>query len=80
MKEQLDDSLKITIAADQAYMQAQSPEELQKIMDEVTFVKIKALEELTDEKLRSDQLFLIFLTQCHDVISKIQTKMDILSK
>ncbi len=79
MKEQLDVYLQVTINADRDHIPAESQEELQRIMNSVTQVKIKALEELTHEKLRSDQMFSIFLMQCHDVISKIQKKMGMYS-
>ena len=44
-------------------------------LDEITGIKIKALEELTHEDLRGDRMFLIFLMQCGNVINKIQAKI-----
>ena len=78
MKEELDGFLQETIALDRKQMQSESLEELRSIIDQITEVKIKALEELTNEKLRSDQMFSIFLMQCHNLIFKIQNKMGLL--
>ncbi|CAK8716984.1 hypothetical protein GCAAIG_06395 [Candidatus Electronema halotolerans] len=79
MKEQLDDFLKITMEADRKQMQSTSREELIHLMQQVTEVKLQALTELTHERLRSDQMFSIFLMQCHNVIVKIQVKIGILN-
>ncbi|MCI5161054.1 MAG: TAXI family TRAP transporter solute-binding subunit [Candidatus Electrothrix sp. AX5] len=78
MKEELDGFLQETIALDRKQMQSESPEELRSIIDQVTEVKIKALEELTNERLRSDQMFSIFLMQCHNIICKIQNKIALI--
>ncbi|MEM7393105.1 MAG: hypothetical protein AAF492_12240, partial [Verrucomicrobiota bacterium] len=44
-------------------------------LDEITEIKLTALHELTDEALRADQTFSIFLMQCANLISKIQMKI-----
>ncbi|MCI5138127.1 MAG: TAXI family TRAP transporter solute-binding subunit, partial [Candidatus Electrothrix sp. AR1] len=75
MKEELDVFLQETIALDRKQMQSESPEELRSIIDQITEIKIKALEELTNEQLQSDQMFSIFLIQCHNLIFKIQNKI-----
>lgn len=78
MKDELDDFLQMTMVLDRKQMKSTSPEELQYIIDQITELKMQALKDLTDEKLRSDQMFSIFLMQCHNVISKIQTKILIM--
>ncbi len=78
MKEELDKLLQETIVLDRKQMQSESPEELLSIIDQINEVKIKALEDLTNEKLRSDQMFSIFLMQCHNLICKIQNKILLL--
>ncbi|MCI5167322.1 MAG: hypothetical protein D3903_14810 [Candidatus Electrothrix sp. GM3_4] len=78
MKEELDGFLQETIALDRKQMQSESLEELRSIIDQINEVKIKALEELTNEKLRSDEMFSIFLMQCHNLICKIQNKIGLL--
>ncbi|MCZ6837001.1 MAG: TAXI family TRAP transporter solute-binding subunit [Planctomycetota bacterium] len=45
-------------------------------LDEVTRVKLKALNELTHEELRGDQMFFIFLQQCSNLTRKIQLKIS----
>jgi hypothetical protein len=45
------------------------------MLDKVTRIKLKALEELTHEALRGDRIFLIFITQCANLINKIQAKI-----
>jgi len=51
------------------------PEKLRDMLNEVTRIKLKALRQLTHEDLRGDRVFLIFLTQCANLIGKIQAKM-----
>jgi hypothetical protein len=78
MKEELDSFLQETIALDRKQMQSESPEELRSIIDQVTEVKIKALEELTNEKLQSGQMFSTLLMQCHHIVCKIQNKIALI--
>lgn len=78
MKDKLDEFVQVTMALDRKQMQTTSPIELQHIIDQITELKMQALEDLTDEKLRSNQMFSIFLMQCHNVTSKIQTKILIM--
>ena len=44
--------------------------------DQVALLKLEALEKLTHEDLRGNRMFLIFLTQCANLISKIQAKLN----
>ena len=80
MKDELDGFLKKTMLLDQQQVESESPQELQNIITQITELKIHVLQELTDEKLRADQMFMIFLTQCHNIICKIQTKLLILQQ
>jgi len=45
-------------------LEARNPagEQLERHLDEVTVIKLQALEELSHEDLRGDRMFLIFLT------------------
>jgi hypothetical protein len=56
-------------------MDAEDPQELENYLDEITRIKLRALEELTHEDLRSDRTFSIFLMQCANLIRKIQSKI-----
>ena len=56
-------------------METTEPIVLKGYLDEITTIKLNALEELTHEDLRSDRQFLIFLIQCGNVINKIQAKI-----
>jgi TRAP-type uncharacterized transport system substrate-binding protein len=75
MKEELDCFLEIIMESDKKQMKSDSREELINIMQQVTDVKMTALKELTNERLRSDQMFSIFLMESHNVIAKIQAKL-----
>jgi len=77
-KEHLDSLLNETIRIEKAQMESKDPDELKEYLDEVTRIKLRALEELTDEDLRGDQFFAIFLTQCANLIRKIQSKLFLL--
>jgi hypothetical protein len=74
-KEHLDALLDQTVKIERAQMDTQDPVKLKHYLDEVTRIKLKALEELTSEELRGDQMFAIFLTQCANLIRKIQGKI-----
>ncbi len=77
LKKRLDALLDETVRIERAQIEADDARELKKYLDEVTRIKLKALEELTHEDLRGDRMFLIFLTQCGDLIHKIQAKISI---
>ena len=50
---------------------------LRMYLDQVTQIKLHALDELTDEALRGDQMFAIFLAQCSNLSRKIQLKISL---
>jgi hypothetical protein len=74
-KEHLDQFLNETVRIERAQMTVEDPKKLREYLDEVTRIKLRALEELTHEDLRGDRLFSIFLMQCSNLIRKIQSKI-----
>ncbi len=74
-KQRLDLFLRETMRVEREQMESQDPQALKQYLDEVTCIKLRALEELTHEKLRDNQIFFIFLTQCSSLTSKIQEKI-----
>lgn len=74
-KERLDVLLLETVKIEKAQMTTEDPAQLNAFLDEVTRIKLRALDELTHEDLRGDQFFAIFLAQCANLIRKLQTKM-----
>jgi len=79
-RDRLDKLLAETACVERAQMDVEDVEQLNTYLDDVTLIKLRALEELQHESLRGDRLFLIFLTQCANVIRKIQSKIDIYSR
>ena len=78
-KEKLDKLLAQTVDVERRYADAHSQEDLQGMLRQVMQIKIQALEELTHESLRGDRVFLIFMTQCSNLIDSIQSKMNRIS-
>lgn len=74
-KEHLDDLLEETLRIEKLQMETNDADELREFLEQVTQIKLKALYEFTEEELRSDQAFTIFLDQCTAVIGRIQLKM-----
>jgi TRAP-type uncharacterized transport system substrate-binding protein len=64
-----------TVAIESAQMGVTDPDRLAEYLEEVTRIKLEALDELTDAELRGDRTFSIFLMQCANLISKIQLKI-----
>ena len=56
-------------------MEVTDSEQLRPFLRRVTHIKQEALQELTSEKVRGDQLFAIFLAQCAALSEKIQMRM-----
>ncbi len=77
-KEHLDSFLNRTVSIERAHMDCTDTRRLHEYLDEVTRIKLQALEELTHEDLRGDRLFSIFLMQCANLIQKIQYKILLL--
>ena len=74
-KEHLDGFLEETLRIEEVQMKTGDPDKLRELLDQVTRIKLKALYEFTEEELRSDQSFSIFLDQCSSLIGKIQLKI-----
>ena len=75
MKERLDSLLDRTAEIERAQMNETEPDVLRAMLDQVTEIKLEALDELTHEDLRGDRQFLIFLIQCGNLMDKIQAKL-----
>lgn len=74
-KNRLDSYLERTLDIERMQMDVDGVEQLQKLLDDVTEIKLQALTKLTHEDLRGDRTFAIFLMQCANLISKIQLKI-----
>ena len=74
-KDKLDALLTKTVTIERSQLESNNIVELRAMLDRVTRIKLKALDELTHESLRGDRIFLIFLTQCANLINKIQAKI-----
>lgn len=74
-KDLLDSYLERTMAIERRQMDEVNPQQLTEFLDQVTAIKLEALDELTHEDLRGDRAFSIFLMQCANLIGKIQIKL-----
>jgi len=74
-KKKLDDFIARTLTVELEQMEVADPEQLRPFLRRVTHIKQEALRELTSEKVRGDQLFAIFLSQCAALSEKIQMRM-----
>jgi TRAP transporter TAXI family solute receptor len=74
-KQKLDEFIGRTLTVELEQMEVTDPEQLRAFLRRVTHIKQDALRELTSEKVRGDQLFAIFLSQCAALSEKIQMRM-----
>ena len=74
-KEHLDRFLEETLRIEEAQLQIEESEQLRACLGEVIRIKLRALHEFTEEELRGDQSFSIFLDQCASLIGNIQRKI-----
>jgi TRAP transporter TAXI family solute receptor len=74
-KDHLDEYLDRTLKIEERQITTTDPDDLKEYLDQVTQIKLDALKRLTHEELRSDQAFTIFITQCANLINKIQFKI-----
>ena len=74
-KEHLDTFLEKTLEIERDQMVTDELVKLRDFLDQVTRIKLQALQQFTEEQLRGDQSFSIFLDQCAGLISKIQLKI-----
>ena len=76
LKDRLDGYLEETIRIEKAQMETTDVDRLGRYLDGVTRIKLRALDELTHEALRSDAHFSIFLMQCANLIATIRAKLE----
>lgn len=74
-REMLDKLLDETTRIEHAQLDVRDKQQLRAYLDQVTNIKLEALNELTHQDLRGDRRFSIFLMQCANLISKIQFKL-----
>jgi uncharacterized protein len=74
-KQKLDDFIARTLTVELDQMEVTDSEDLRPFLRRVTQIKQEALLELTSEKVRGDQLFAIFLSQCAALSEKIMMRM-----
>ncbi|HAY80208.1 MAG TPA: hypothetical protein DCY79_10425 [Planctomycetaceae bacterium] len=74
-KERLDVFLEKTLRIETRQLKCDDPQQLQKFLDEVTKIKLAALQEFTEEELRGDQAFSIFMTQSANLVTTLQLKI-----
>lgn len=67
--------LERTLDIEKQQMNVTDIEQLNKFLDDVTQIKLRALDELSHEELQDHRAFSIFLMQCANLISKIQLKI-----
>ena len=75
-KEKLDAFLAQTLEVERKQTETRNVEALNEMLNQVIQIKLMALEELTHEELRGDRVFLIFLTQCSNLINTLQQKIN----
>jgi len=74
-KEHLDAFLNQTVAIERAQIGVHDPAVLRSLIDQLTDLKLRALDQLTGEEVRGDQLFAIFLTQCSSLSRKLEARL-----
>ncbi len=74
-KEHLDEMLQETLKIESQMMTETNPQRLKGMLEKVTRIKMKALQEFTDEELRADSAFSILLDQCAHVIQGVRKQM-----
>ena len=74
-KDRLNWFLQETLRIEKLQIGTTDVNKLEKYLDEVTQIKLEALGELTEEDLRGNQAFSIFLDQCTGLRNKIQLKI-----
>ncbi len=76
-KERLDIFLGETARIERAQMETSDPKLLRSHFDEITRIKLEALQLFTDETLRSKSLFTLFLAQCANLTRKLEYKLNL---
>ncbi len=76
-KDYLDTFLDETVRIEGEQVGVEDPEKLKALLGEVIDVKLRALRELSDEDLRGDQAFAIFMAQCSSLIEHLQMRITV---
>lgn len=79
-KEVLDSYLNKTINVERKQIDIEDPDELKKCLDEVTAIKLEALQKLTNKEIRADHAFEDFLMQCDNLCQNIAWKLQYFRK
>jgi hypothetical protein len=74
-KEHLDVLLQKTLEIELSVAKCSDTTKLGQYLQKVTRIKVNVLREFTDEELRDDNTFLVFLRQCDGLINGIQLKV-----
>lgn len=74
-KERLDEFIQEIVKMQRIGMETRHLDELRQLHGRLSELQENALMELTDEKLRGDQMFLLFLTLCADVSRKLENRL-----
>jgi TRAP transporter TAXI family solute receptor len=74
-KDRLDGFLAQTLSIEQKLLESASQTALEASLNKISRIKLKALQEFTEEELRGDQAFSIFLEQCDGLIQQIHLKI-----
>lgn len=74
-KDRLDHFLAETMTIERAQADTDDPAALRRLLDEVTRIKLDAMQEFTNEELRGNSTFSLFLLQCSNLMSTIQLRM-----
>ncbi|MDB5390365.1 MAG: pknB 9 [Planctomycetaceae bacterium] len=77
-KDQLDEFLKETIVIERELGQVHDVKALEEMLEKISEVKLRALNELTEETLRGNRMFLIFLQQCGHLSQAVRGKIWLL--
>lgn len=78
LKNRLDDYVKEAMAIERSQMDTHDPVELERLVRGVSDIKLRAFEEFTNESLRGDRNFHIFLTECANLQRTMQAKMQLM--
>ncbi len=79
-KDLLDEFLKETIVIEEKLSQINDPKGLEELLQQISEVKLRALNELTEETLRGNRMFLIFLQQCGHLSQAVRGKIWLTSQ
>jgi uncharacterized protein len=80
-KERLDAFVDETIRMEEELLtHLRDPEVLERLFQDISHLKLRALSEMTHEELRTDRGFTVLMTQCRDLVEKIQRSQQLLGQ